>query len=255
MTDAPTIADGDRLLVDGKYLTDDECRAAFANETLADRQLKIMERIEGDSVVDVGCYSGEFVAAAAQRFPGKRILGVDYFVDNIRIAHLLHPDLRDRFRRMSAYALDFADDSIDCVTLQEVIEHLEGAASAIKEINRVLRPGGVLLVSAPNPFYWRQMLMFFALEFRNSIARLLGRSQRMATQIYFANVEWNRHIYAWTPDTLMTLLAVNGFQYADHCYERAGGAMERVFLRLFPFLGQTQILKVRKRARARGDLV
>ncbi|HXQ52122.1 MAG TPA: class I SAM-dependent methyltransferase [Stellaceae bacterium] len=247
--------DAGLYLVDGKNLTADECRAAFAGERLGDRQNKVMERIEGDFIVDVGCYSGAFVAAAARLFPGKRVLGIDYFEDNVRIAHLLHPDLRDRFRRMSAYALEFADDSVDCVTLQEVIEHLEGAASAIKEINRVLKQGGVLLVSAPNPFYWRQMLMFFALELRNSAARLVGRQPRMAMQIYFANVEWNRHIYAWTPDTLMTLLAVNGFAYCDHCYERAGKMLERALLRVLPFLGPTQILKVRKIARARTDLV
>jgi 2-polyprenyl-3-methyl-5-hydroxy-6-metoxy-1,4-benzoquinol methylase len=246
---------GERFLVDGKSLTAEECRAAFASEGLADRQIKVMQRLEGQAIVDIGCYSGAFVGAVPRRFPDKQVLGIDYFADNIRIAHLLHPEMTDRFRRMSAYALEFVDDSTDCVTLQEVIEHLEGAASAIKEINRILKPGGVLVISAPNPFFWRQMLMFFALEIRNSVARRLGRGTRMATQIYFANVEWNRHIYAWTPDTLMTLLAVNGFEYVDHCYERSGNPVERAFLRFFPFLGPTQILKVRKTTRARTDLV
>ena len=243
------------FLVDGKHLTAEECRAAFATEILADRQIKVVERLEGHTIVDIGCYSGAFVAAAAQRFPDKRIIGIDYFEDNIRIAHLLHPEMAERFKRMSAYALEFSDDSIDCVTLQEVIEHMEGAASAIKEINRILKPGGALVISAPNPFFWHQMLMFFALEIRNSIARRLGRATRMVTQIYFGNVEWNRHIYAWTPDTMMTLLAVNGFEYVDHCYESSGNLLARALLRVFPFLGPTQILKVRKTARARTELV
>ena len=44
---------------------------------------------------------------------------------------------------MSIYDLDFKDASYDCVTMQEVLEHLEGAAQAVKEINRILKVGGV----------------------------------------------------------------------------------------------------------------
>jgi 2-polyprenyl-3-methyl-5-hydroxy-6-metoxy-1,4-benzoquinol methylase len=245
----------ERFLVDGKDLSAAEARAIFAHEPFSDRQQKVLDRVEGEAILDVGCYAGGFVAKLVARAPQKSVTGIDYFDDNVRLARLLHPALADRFRRMSAYALEFRDDSFDCVTLQEVIEHLEGAASAVKEINRVLKPDGFLLVSAPNPFYWRHMLLFFAMEMRNALRKALGRPAHMATQIYFANVEWNRHVHAWTPDTLMTLMAVNGFAYVEHCYERAGNLFERGFLKLFPFLGPTQILKVRKIARARADLV
>lgn len=252
---ARAMSDAERFLIDDKYLTAAEYRAQASAQPMANRQIKALDLVEGDVVVDVGCYAGAFVAEAARRFPRKTIIGIDYFDDNIRLAHTLYPELRDRLRRMSVYQLEFPDASIDCVTLQEVIEHLEGAAAAVKEINRILKPGGALIVTAPNPFYWRQMLMFFLFEIRNSLSSILGRRRRMATQIYFAKVEWNRHVYAWTPDTLLTLLVVNGFEYVEHHYETGRNLMERAFLRMFPFLGGTQIMKVRKIAPAPPRLV
>lgn len=253
--DAAPAPDAERFLVDGAYRTADECRRMFSRQRLDHHQQVALDLIEGNTVVDVGCYTGFFVAEATRRHPGKTILGIDYFADNIRLARMLHPELGARLQEMSVYAMRFGDASIDCVTMQDVIEHLEGAASAVKEVNRVLRPGGVLIVTTPNPYFWRQMLMFALFELRNSMFALFGRKRRMATQIYFANVEWNRHIYAWTPDTLLTLLVVNGFEYVDHRYERGNGWLERALIAPFPFLGATQILKVRKIAPARADLV
>jgi 2-polyprenyl-3-methyl-5-hydroxy-6-metoxy-1,4-benzoquinol methylase len=236
----------DRILIDGAYLTPAECRAHFATYRFSDHHLQVLDLIEGDTIVDAGCYVGFFVAEATRRFPEKTIIGIDYFPDNLRAAHLLFPELQASLRQMSVYALEFADDSIDCITFLDVIEHLEGAAAAVKEINRVLKPGGVLIVATPNPFFWRQMGMFFLFELRNSLYAAIGRKRRMVTQIFAANVEWNRHVYNWTPDTLLTLLVGNGFAYGEHRYERGRGIFERAFLRLFPFLGGTQIFKVRK---------
>ncbi len=74
----------------------------------------------------------------------------------------------------------------------------------------------------------------------------------MTTQIYFENVEWNRHIYSWTPDTLMTLLSVKPHA---HGYGEGSGVLERLFLRVFPFLSATQILKVTKLRTAPSRIV
>ena len=88
-------------LVDGKHLSADQCRALFAGMSLLDRQIKVLERIEGDTIIDIGCHTGIFVHAAGRRFPDKSVIGLDYSEDIIRIARLLYPDIQDRFRRMS----------------------------------------------------------------------------------------------------------------------------------------------------------
>ena len=243
-------------LVNGKELSADQCRALFAGIRLSDRQMKVLERIEGNLIIDVGCYTGVFVHEASRRFPDKTVIGIDYFEDNLRIARLLYPDIQDRFRRMSIYRLEIPDASVDCITLQEVLEHLEGAALALKEVNRVLKQGGVLVVSVPNPFYLWRIATFVCFEISNAMRRWRGRPPRLNPEVLCENIEWDRHVYAWTPQTLLTLLAVNGFMYVDHCYEsRVPDRFRRWFLTVLPFLGPTQILKVRKAAPASSNLV
>ena len=91
-------------LVEGRHLTEAQCRALFAELPLSDRHIKVLDRIEGDTVVDVGCFTGAFVREATRRFPRKTITGVDYFEDNIRIARLLYPQIHldSRTRRSIA---------------------------------------------------------------------------------------------------------------------------------------------------------
>jgi 2-polyprenyl-3-methyl-5-hydroxy-6-metoxy-1,4-benzoquinol methylase len=238
-------------LVGDEQLSAEQCRALFSRMPLLDRQLKVIERIEGDTIVDIGCYSGLFVHEVARRFPEKTVIGIDCFEDNIRIAQLLYPEMQDCFRKMSVYGLDMADASIDCITLQEVLEHLEGAALAIKEVNRVLKPGGVLIVSVPNPFYVLRIARFMSAEIGNVLRRWRGRALRLEAEVLSKSIESDRHIYSWTPQTLLTLLVSNGFEYIEHCYEcRTPDLLRRWFLAVLPFLGPTQILKVRKVAAA-----
>jgi SAM-dependent methyltransferase len=137
-----------------------------------------------------------------------------------------------------------------------VLEHLEGAALAVKEANRVLKIGGTLIVSVPNPYYAWRVARFAFQEIANSLRRWRGRSPRLDSEILSAGVEWDRHVHAWTPQTLLTLLAANGFDYVDHCFENgAPGLLRRWFLAVLPFLGPTQILKVRKIGPAPARLV
>jgi SAM-dependent methyltransferase len=157
---------------------------------------------------------------------------------------------------MSIYRLEIADASVDCITLQEVLEHLEGAALAIKELNRVLKQDGVLVISVPNPYYLWRIATFVCFEISNAFRRWRGRQPRLDVEVLSKNIEWDRHIYTWTPQTLLTLLAVNGFEYVEHCYEsRTPDRFRRWFLAVLPFLGPTQILKVRKVAAAPSDIV
>jgi 2-polyprenyl-3-methyl-5-hydroxy-6-metoxy-1,4-benzoquinol methylase len=209
--------------------------------------------VEGHSVVDVGCYSGEFVAELLRRDPSRDVAGVDYDEEGLKLARLLHPELVERYRRSSAYDLDLPDESVDCVTFQEVIEHLEGPAVAIKEINRVLRPGGVLVVTTPNAYALSHFVAFARSEL---VRRIRRQKPALADAVFYDAWEWNRHIYCWTPSTLLTLLRVNGFAYDHHTYAAdpstfAGRALHRAL----PFLGTETILRVRKVAPASRQLV
>lgn len=55
-----------------------------------------------------------------------------------------------KFCHMVVPPLDFADESFDYVVSFQVIEHIEQDAEFVREVSRVLRPGGKLIVSTPN---------------------------------------------------------------------------------------------------------
>jgi 2-polyprenyl-3-methyl-5-hydroxy-6-metoxy-1,4-benzoquinol methylase len=237
-------------LVDGRLVDEAECRRLFAVESLPDRMLRTGALVEGRTVVDLGCHDGGFVRHLADADSGRHVLGVDYDPENLAIARMLHPDLE--FAQGNVYDLDLAAGSVDCVTFQEVIEHLEGPGQALKEINRVLRLHGTLIVTTPNAYYWRHFRDFASAQAKD---RLRRRPARLADAVFHAESEWNRHIHAWTPSTLLTLAVVNGFEYVAHDFARdASSRPERLLLRAAPFVGPVTILKVRKMAEAPAKL-
>jgi SAM-dependent methyltransferase len=55
------------------------------------------------------------------------------------------------------YALPYPDDTFDAVILSEILEHIDDDVAGLKEIYRVLKPGGVVAITVPNanyPFWW-----------------------------------------------------------------------------------------------------
>jgi SAM-dependent methyltransferase len=237
-----------RYLVDGRYLTAEEVRAVFNDGVVDLARLDSRERValrmvedvaRTGRLLDVGCYAGMFASAVAARCPQAEVHGVDYFADNVRMARLLHPALAERFRQMSVYRLEFPDASFDCATFKEVIEHIHRPVDALREINRVLKAGGHLIVTTPNANAdaWR----LFLAGARNFARRALGRPRGPGHEIFFENVEWNRHICAWTASTLNTLLLSNGYEYVGHEFY-----CNTTMQRLFPEMGAGLAFLVRK---------
>ena len=58
--------------------------------------------------------------------------------------------------RGDATRLPFADDTFDCVVTSEVLEHIQDDVTAISELHRVLKPGGMLGVTVPT--WWPEKI-------------------------------------------------------------------------------------------------
>ncbi len=106
-------------------------------------------------VLDVGCGQGLWGRTLEPILsPQATLVGVDREPDWIsfatRVAGELGLSSRFRYQQGTAEALPFADASFDLVTCQTVLMHLADPGAGIKEMLRVLEPGGVLLAAEPS---------------------------------------------------------------------------------------------------------
>jgi SAM-dependent methyltransferase len=97
-------------------------------------------------VLEVGC--GEGYGTALLAASATRILGVDY--DALAVAHAAAAYPQARFVRGNLAALPVPSESVDVVATLQVIEHVWNHPEFVRECLRVLRPGGLLLVTTPN---------------------------------------------------------------------------------------------------------
>ena len=126
-------------------------RTAIATSLLARRGVDIA----ACDVLEVGCHIGFGVFAVGTT--GRRV-GLEHFGENVEKARSLASlfgDARAEFHQGTAAALPFEDESFDFVQTHHVIEHMEPGIwqSYLDEMARVLRPGGLCLLSFPHWHY------------------------------------------------------------------------------------------------------
>jgi SAM-dependent methyltransferase len=105
----------------------------------------------GSHLLDVGCASGYYAVRYALR--GGRVTGTDVADASLQLAsrRAQQAGVTDRCRFVPGdlRSLPFEDESFDCVLLTEVLEHVREQREALAEVTRVLRPGGILVLSSP----------------------------------------------------------------------------------------------------------
>lgn len=110
--------------------------------------MKLLFKIAGEKkdILDLGCGEGTRLSLIESR--GKNLTGIDISETAIKKAKAKNPGLK--FVNKNIEALPFPDKSFDLVYSAFVFEHLDKPEQVIKEAVRVLKPGGNLLIIAPN---------------------------------------------------------------------------------------------------------
>lgn len=146
-------------------------------------------------LLDVGCASGLFLEAM-QAYPGWQVEGVELneLAARTTSARLQVPVFAGPLERAS-----YPDATFDAVTMWDVLEHLHDPLAGLRELHRILKPGGALFVRVPNAGSY--------------VARLCGR--------YWVGYDLPRHMTVFSSKTLLRALAQSGFDWPLHMYASA----------------------------------
>lgn len=113
----------------------------------------IVDQVPDGRILDVGCSQGVTSVLLAER--GATVVGIDNeapaieFAEKVRIG--LDAEVQERLRFVEADAEDipFALKSFDHIICSEVLEHVENPNKIVEDMFRVLRPGGLIVVTVP----------------------------------------------------------------------------------------------------------
>ena len=132
--------------LEGKRRQASQASGGFSNGAIYDIVLAALDRYgaSGDAL-DFGAGQGYFASLLRTGGRFRRVVAADLMPRPDGLAKdidWLQTDLNDR--------MAVADGSFDTVTAVEVIEHLENPRAMLRECFRILRPGGLLLLTTPN---------------------------------------------------------------------------------------------------------
>ena len=137
------------------HMTRNEADMAFKK-----RVATIFEWIEpADDKLILDCACGRGFYLNMFRYVSNcRLVGLELEDEIIRKAqrHVGHLP-RLMLDNANIYALPYADNTFDGVILSEILEHIDRDVDGLREVYRVLKPGGVVAITVPNanyPFWW-----------------------------------------------------------------------------------------------------
>lgn len=168
------------------------------------RAKKIIEGLnpqQGDKILDLGCGTGYYLFLLSSLPVRLNLIGLDNDDRAVNEAkNFLSKKIK--FIISDCHKLPFKDGTFDKVVASEVLEHLDDDLNALKEIRRILKPNGILVISTPSiryPFLWDPISWLLQYFFETHIRK--G---------FFSGI-WFGHIRLYKKEELETKFINAGF--------------------------------------------
>jgi SAM-dependent methyltransferase len=157
---------------------------------------------EKTHVLDCGCGPGTITLGIARRVSPSEVVGVDFGQSQIDRATAAAFDQRVanvRFQVADCYSLPFRDSTFDRIFIHALMEHLADPLRALREMYRVMKPGGIIglcspdwggfILSPPSPNLARALEAYTSLQTKNGGDTTAGRRLGVhLTEVGFDNV-------------------------------------------------------------------
>lgn len=127
----------------------------------------LLRNIKFKNCLDIGCASGFMLSEIAKTYPNAEYIGVDVYDKAIEYAVKTYPHIK--FKVSSAEKLPFKDNSFDLILFYETIEHVEHPQECLKDIRRVLKKNGTLILTMDSGSWLFRIVWFFWENTRGSI--------------------------------------------------------------------------------------
>lgn len=168
-----TVAHFDRIAERYQGYYQESTPVGYSFSVRRERVLELFDA-DGGKVLDVGCGPGVMAQSLIDR--GCEFWGVDPSVRMIEVATTaLSPNRRAHFQVGTATSLDFANGFFDAVICMGVLERINNDDDALAEMSRVLKPGGILIITVPNKWspalLWRDNLFYPVAELLRPLKR------------------------------------------------------------------------------------
>jgi 2-polyprenyl-3-methyl-5-hydroxy-6-metoxy-1,4-benzoquinol methylase len=107
---------------------------------------------EGASILDIGCGTGDFLAAAKNK--GWSVVGIEPNENAKNLAtkkvNTPHTKVSSFYKNIEALLKDKGDEKFDVITMWHVLEHVYNLEEYIRNLEKLLKPNGSLLIAVPN---------------------------------------------------------------------------------------------------------
>jgi len=158
-----------------------------------------------EKVLEIGCGRGFYLKTLKTVWPGLNITGIDVNQKYLDKARNFLEGLDVKLIVGDATKLPFKNQTFDRIIASEVLEHIPNDQKAIYEMHRVLKPGGIVLITVPNknyPFLWDPLNWTLERIFKTHIP----------SNIWWLAGIWADHVRLYDKEGLKSKLEKAGFE-------------------------------------------
>lgn len=215
--------------------------------TRVDKIIKLLNIKPEDKVLELACGEGYYTKQIGAIT--SNLVATDISWNYLNKAKSYNPHKIIDYVCCSVEKIPFSDSSFDKILMSEVIEHLLDWRKGIEEVQRVLKPGGKLVISTPNKYSYLNFLCHLRAKIRNRpfdeehIKEFSRRELEKSLEEYFIieNVSYVNYFPVFLPKFLLKIIR---FQKIKKFIQKIEGFLEKIpVIRRAGLITMIQIVK------------